>query len=200
MKTMGDLASKALRAGNYGAAADIARMLEALSVATTKDASLTIPSEPRPTRASPKSSKASPRRGNGRSKGSTAAKRKTPTRKYPRFERDGDKLVKVGWSKKAREEYEHRAPIGVAECLLSAIGQKHKPGELFAAADILPLQDSHGDAIPDYQSYLALKWLHTEGVVTKHGRDRYEIEPGRLDNDTMGRLWAGLPKFNGASR
>src|SRR5688572_17229092 len=28
----------------------------------------------------------------------------------PRFERDGDRLVKVAWSKKERAEYEHRAP------------------------------------------------------------------------------------------
>ena len=29
---------------------------------------------------------------------------------YPRFQRDGDRLVKVGWSKKDGAEYEHRAP------------------------------------------------------------------------------------------
>lgn len=199
VKAMGDLASKALKAGDYGAAAEIARMLEALSVAVASIPTPSVPSESPPTRTPPKSSNAAAPRGSGRSK-KGAAKRKTPSRKYPRFERDGDKLVKVGWSKKAREEYEHRAPIGVAECLLSAVRQNRQPGELFAAADILPLQDSHGDAVPDYQSYLALKWLHTEGVVTKHGRDRYAIEPGYLDNDTLERLWAGLPKFNGASR
>ena len=199
VKAIGDVASKALRAGDYGAAADIARMLEALSAAVATSSHTQAPSEPQPTRESPKPSKVTARRGNGGSKGS-AAKRKASSREYPRFERDGDKLVKIGWSKKAREEYEHRASIGVAECLLAAIGQKHQPGELFAAVDILPLKDGHGGAVPDYQSYLALKWLHSEGVVTKHGRDRYAIEPGHLDDDTLKRLWAGLPKFNGASR
>src|SRR5689334_4308257 len=26
---------------------------------------------------------------------------------FPRFEREGDKLIKVGWSKKNRDQYEH---------------------------------------------------------------------------------------------
>jgi len=36
-----------------------------------------------------------------------------PDLAYPRFERHGDKLVKVAWSKKDRREYEHRASADV---------------------------------------------------------------------------------------
>ena len=39
----------------------------------------------------------------------------------PRFERDGERIVKVSWSKRAKAEYEHRAPRDVVFSLLDAI-------------------------------------------------------------------------------
>ena len=189
-----------LRAQRYAEVAELAGMADALARLARGNSHAAVAnnhsSTPRPLQSSTPIRKAA----------SAPAKRKVPTkrgaakRNYPRFERDDDKLVKIGWSKKAREEYEHRAPFGVAESLVATIGRKYKAGELFSAADVLPLHDHNGDLIPDYQFYSALKWLHTEGVVTKHGRDRYAIEPGHLDDNTLERLWAGLPKFKGASR
>ena len=45
-----------------------------------------------------------------------AAKKASP---YPKFLREGDALLKLGWSRKSRSEYEHRAPreavLAVAE-------------------------------------------------------------------------------------
>ena len=40
-------------------------------------------------------------------------------RDYPRFERERDRLVKVGWSKRDRRSYEHRAPREVVEVVHS---------------------------------------------------------------------------------
>src|SRR5688572_13354082 len=42
---------------------------------------------------------------------------------YPRFLRDGDRLLKVAWSKKERQPYEHRAPQAVIQTLLNAVRQ-----------------------------------------------------------------------------
>jgi hypothetical protein len=121
-------------------------------------------------------------------------KRDGSKKSYPRFVRDRDKLVKVGWSKKSKAEYEQRTPFDVADALVSAIRAQVGDGELFAATDVIPLPASeNGASIPDYQAYLALKWLHNEGVVTKHGRDRYAIEQGRLADGMIGELRDRLP-------
>lgn len=113
---------------------------------------------------------------------------------YPRFLRDDDKLVKIGWSKKAKAEYEHRAPIEVADALVASIRATAIDGQKFAATDVIPIQMG-GEQAPDYQTYLALKWLHSEGVITKHGRDRYAIEPGRIGADGLKTYWSRLPAY-----
>jgi hypothetical protein len=125
----------------------------------------------------------------------TGRKAARPT--YPRFLRDGDKLVKIGWSKKSREEYEHRAPLAVATSLLAAIRSKVRDGELFAATDVIPHRVGD-DAMPDYQAYLALKWFHSEGIVTKHPRDRYSVEPGRIGPSGLDEYWLRLPTAKGS--
>ena len=126
-----------------------------------------------------------------------------PTRKagkkvYPIFLRDGDRLVKIGWSKKTKAEYEHRTPREVPDLLLAAIRSKVAEGELFAATDVIPLSAGAGaDDVPDYQTYLALKWIHTEGVISKNGRDRYALEPGKLGPTGLNEIWQRLPVYNG---
>jgi hypothetical protein len=194
VKAIGDLASKALKAGDYGAAADIARMLEAVSAATTRDLSPTAPSEPRRASEPPKSSAATPRRGNGRSKGSSAAKRKTPTRKYPKFERDGDKLVKVGWSKKANDEYEHRAPRAAALAFVEHLASRTSVREIFEIEPLLPVPDGRGGELPSYQVYLALAWLRHAGAVQKKGRDGYVRASDPLDGSVFDTMWAQIPE------
>lgn len=122
--------------------------------------------------------------------------RKAGKRSYPRFVRDGDKLVKIGWSKKARQEYEHRAPLAVATALISAIRSKVQDGELFTATDVIPLRVGD-ESLPDYQAYLALKWFVSEGIVTKHPRDRYSVEPGRIGTTGLDEYWQRLSAAKG---
>ena len=116
-----------------------------------------------------------------------AAQKKT----FPRFLRDREKLVKVGWSKKSASEYQHRVPWEVVQAVLDVVKTKVGDGELFAATDVVPQLAESG--VPDYQVYVVLKWLHTEGVVSKHGRDRYAIEPSKGD---LRDLWRALPVVN----
>lgn len=122
----------------------------------------------------------------------SAPVRSSGKKDFPRFHRDGDKIVKIGWSKKSKSEYEHRAPRSVADALLSSIRSKFRDGQQFAATDVIPLK-SDEESIPDYQTYLALKWFHVEGVVTKHGRDRYAVEPGRVGPEGLEPIWSRLP-------
>ena len=129
-----------------------------------------------------------PMRTTGRS--SIAASRRSA---YPQFMRDGDKLVKVAWSKKERRPYEHRAPRAIIQALLDAV-RKHKgDGKLFDATDVLPLLAENGEEYPSYQSYLALAWLRQVGIVTKKGREGYIIKPGMATTEQVARFWQSLP-------
>jgi|SRR5947209_7695040 len=112
---------------------------------------------------------------------------------YPRFLRDGDRLLKVAWSKKERQPYEHRAPQAVIQTFLNAVRQRKGEGKLFQAADILPLHNANGEEYPSYQSYLALSWLRHVAIVTKMGREGYVVKTGAASPDKINRLWASLP-------
>jgi hypothetical protein len=117
-----------------------------------------------------------------------------PSRTFPRFEREGDKLVKIAWSKKDRAEYEHKAPRQVVDLLIEAIRSRKGEGAKFEAADVLPLMDSKTRReIPSYQSYLALAWLRHEGVISKYGRDGYALKPTTARQEHLAELWEALP-------
>lgn len=112
---------------------------------------------------------------------------------YPRFFRDGDRLVKVAWSKKERRTYEHRAPQEIIATLIDVIKKRKGEGKIFEADDILPLTNSNGENYPSYQSYLALAWLRDVGVVIKRGRDGYILKAGTAHREALARLWLALP-------
>jgi predicted lipid-binding transport protein (Tim44 family) len=117
-----------------------------------------------------------------------------PSRSFPRFEREGDKLVKIAWSKKDRAEYEHKAPRQVVDLLIEAIRSKKGEGAKFEAPDVLPLTERKSrKEVPSYQSYLALAWLRYEGVVAKHGRDGYSLKPTSATPERLNELWKALP-------
>lgn len=112
---------------------------------------------------------------------------------FPRFEREGDRLIKVSWSKKSREEYEHKAPREVVDLLIVHIKAKKGVGARFVADDIFPLRDIKRVEIPSYQAYLALAWLVHEGVVTKYGREGYLLKPTAVAKEQIAQLWENLP-------
>ena len=112
---------------------------------------------------------------------------------FPKFQREGDKLLKIAWSKKERRPYEHRAPQAVIQTLIDAIRKRKGEGKLFEANDILPLLSATGEEYPSYQSYLALSWLRHVGVVTKKGREGYVLKPKAANSENIHRLWVSLP-------
>jgi len=124
--------------------------------------------------------------------GTTTTRIRPGSRALPRFERDGDRLVKVAWSKKERAEYEHRAPRQIVFVLLDAIRHKKGEGAVFEAQDILPLIDD-GREVPSYQAYLAMAWLRDEGVVTKNSRSGYTLNSSRATSQHIDKLWKALP-------
>jgi hypothetical protein len=119
---------------------------------------------------------------------------KSPKSQYPRFERDDDKLVKIGWSKKNKATYEHRAPHEAVIAFARHLSRNVTEGKVFAVEDLLPVPDvANGGEIPAYQVYLTLAWLQHVGAVAKKGRDGYVLRRGGLGNGTLDSFWASLP-------
>ena len=98
---------------------------------------------------------------------------------YPKFLREGDQLVKIGWSRTDKAPYEHKAPRPVLASLANALVQVGRGGKRFTTDEIIPLRDNDSGAeIPTYQVYLGLAWLRTENLVVQHGRQGYSLLPG----------------------
>jgi hypothetical protein len=112
--------------------------------------------------------------------------------KYPHFRRDGDRLVKIGWSKKDRRTYEHRAPRDIVMAVVRQLASSTTPGKVFTIEPLLPFRDDHGQDIPAYQPYLVLKWLQHIGAVSKKGKDGYIAHGGALNNDRITQAWKTL--------
>lgn len=122
--------------------------------------------------------------------GNTTAHRKAPSagRKakkpaqpgkadYPRFYRERDELVKIGWSKKRRAEYRHKAPWPIVQKVVQVIEEKGTRGTMFLLEDLLPVTNQDGSEIPSYQVYLVFAWLKQEHLIIQHGRRGYTLVP-----------------------
>ncbi|WP_242101570.1 hypothetical protein [Lysobacter sp. M2-1] len=95
---------------------------------------------------------------------------------YPRFERHGDNLVKVGWSKREKAEYEHKAPLRAVVMVADAVRKKGVDGRIFQISALLPYTGPDGETtVPDYQVYLIVAWWRAIGLLEQHGRKGYSI-------------------------
>ena len=111
-------------------------------------------------------------------------------KEYPRFEREDDKLVKIGWSKKNRSVYEHKAPRSAVLAFVRHLQHAVSEGEAFSVEDILPVPDLAANTeLPDYQVYLVLAWLRRAGAIQKKARDQYVVRRGQLSDTALDRLW-----------
>lgn len=180
-----ELIQQALAEGRYGEVAEIARLADGVARLVSRDYATDVIVEPQSS--IPRQAVAGP--------GSAAHQRRGRlSRTFPRFEREGDKLVKIAWSKKDRAEYEHKAPRQVIDMLIEAIKSRKGVGAKFEAPDVLPLKEPRTrKEVPSYQSYLALAWLRREGVVAKYGRDGYSLKPTAATPEHLAELWEALP-------
>lgn len=189
------LIERALSEQQYGDVAGIARMADAVArLLRGSDEETQLPS-PAGTRPS------SHRESNGGaaalaqdSSAPKAVRKRRPTKgEYPRFERDGDRLIKIGWSKRDDRVYEHRASRETVFLVTNALSSKVKPKAVFTMDKVLPLNDNGGNEIPSYQAYLALAWLRSIGAVQRRGKDGYTLANGSLESSKLQRLWNATP-------
>src|SRR5262245_27490705 len=73
--------------------------------------------------------------------GSAAQKKAGSRASYPRFAKRGDQLVKIGWSKREKREYEHKAPRQAALLLARIAADIGKDGRVFQVNALIPLRD-----------------------------------------------------------
>ncbi|WP_157898664.1 hypothetical protein [Luteitalea pratensis] len=163
------VAAEAAAAGDYDRLARIAatarRVLDLASEWQGGDDSGTA-AEVAAAVAAPPSSEDPPQ---GRARGS----RHSAARNYPRFMRRGDELVKIGWSKAGRKEYQHRAPHSLLVALRQALLDASRARKLFTM-DTLE-RSLAANNVPGYQAYAWLAWLRSADLVKQHGRQGYSL-------------------------
>ena len=120
-------------------------------------------------------------------------KRVRRKKEYPKFARSGDQLIKVGWSKRDKREYRHRAPRHVAVLLASRLASKYGRGVPLSTDDLFPLVDDDGAEVPTYQSYLCLAWFRHEELVSQEGRQGYHVPSAGTLCDVVKARWEALP-------
>jgi hypothetical protein len=121
-------------------------------------------------------------------------KKRSPRPKgdYPKFVRDDDRLIKIGWSKKNKEEYEHRVPREAIVAFARHVDGKVDEGSKFDIESLLPVPDMSDGEVPGYQVYVVFAWLRTLGVVEKVGRDGYVIRDKSVLRGELDEQWNGL--------
>lgn len=122
------------------------------------------------------------------------AKARVRAKDYPKFQRRGTNLVKIGWSKRSRDEYEHKAPWSAAKPIAKALARLGAGGRVFQVPELLPLTDTdQGTEIPDYQVYLMFAWLRVTQLIDQHGRQGYSLPKAATLESDMETAWKALP-------
>jgi hypothetical protein len=114
-------------------------------------------------------------------------------KRYPQFFRDGEALVKVGWSRKSREEYEHKAPKAAVLAVAGALAEAGRAKRRITMEKVMPVRDAASNTtVPDYQVYVTLAWLRELNVVVQHGRQGYTFAGNGDLQQLIGTSWDSL--------
>ena len=200
-----DLISRALAEQRYGDVKEIADLADRLAqhlsgngihlsiaAAPPRTIEAPVPVEA-PTAESPQASSSRVIAKTRPQKATVKTRRKTRVKSgYPKFVRDEDRLVKIGWSKKNREEYEHRVPREAVLTLLRHLNGSVEEAKVFDIEGLLPVQDGTGEDVPGYQIYVVVAWLREAGVIEKKGRDGYFIRDKSVLSGELNNLWESL--------
>lgn len=114
---------------------------------------------------------------------------------YPRFIRRADSLIKIGWSKRSKEEYQHKAPQKVVFMLADNIAGAGTNGRLVTVQDLVPMCDpADKSTVPDYQTYLCLAWLRENRLLNQHGRQGYTVADPKSFGRRVAEAWDQTPQ------
>lgn len=184
-RALAALAAEAAAAREYAQAAEVLALAQAIAGARPRSREEGPVSEGFDARPPPAQAVSHVRR--------TPGETKFARKQYPQFRRDGQALVKIGWSKSDRAPYEHKSPRAVLDRLLDRLLDVSVKGRRFTSDQLFPLTDERGDEIPAYQPYLCLAWLISIGVVSRHGRQGYTLPvPASFARSAIDRAWNSL--------
>ena len=112
--------------------------------------------------------------------------------KYPLFFRDESRLIKVGWSKKNKDEYVHRVPKDATLAFAEHLDKSVDAGSIFEIESLFPISTPSGEQVPSYQIYVVIAWLRDAKVIEKKGRDGYVILEKSKLRGGFNELWEAL--------
>lgn len=106
------------------------------------------------------------------------AKRSKKSRAYPKYQIVGTTLVRLGWSKKTREEYSHKVPRSAYDQVSAAIDRVVSNGKkVFTADDVAAVLASEDcEHVPSYQMYIVIGYLKDNDALMAESRGKYKSE------------------------
>jgi hypothetical protein len=115
---------------------------------------------------------------------------------YPKYLREKNDLVKLGWSPREKGPYEHRVPKTGVDAVASAVASRGKSGHRFTMEEILNALTSakSGEQVLSYQTYAVVSWLKWAGMVLQHGRRGYTIVRPQTFATSTETAWQSLPQ------
>lgn len=117
-----------------------------------------------------------------RTKQTKARTRKRRGSTYPIFKVRNGSLIRVGWSKKGKSEYEHKASRETFDRTVAAMAEIAATGSgPFTADQIIERVNDSNNSFPGYQIYVVIGLLRDHGCIEQVGRDGYMI-PDDLSN------------------
>lgn len=116
-------------------------------------------------------------------------------RAYPKFFRQQNELIRIAWSKREKEEYRHKASLGVLKTLAERMAQQTANGRrVFSTEHLLPLDGAdRGEEVPNYQAYACIALLKQTGLIKQHGRRGYSIPRTADFKGDVEAVWNKLP-------
>ena len=114
---------------------------------------------------------------------------KSSENEFPRFEVDGNRLVKLGWSSRDKCIYEHRVEREIVRAICDCLIQKAGAKKPFKMEKLFPMHSADGVEIPSYKAYLVLKWLQHFNVIERKGKDGYIFLDKKFYFDVVDDLW-----------
>ena len=117
-------------------------------------------------------------------------KRQNQKSTYPKFEVRNGTLIRVGWSKKKKREYTHKAPKAVFDQTIKAMASLPQMGNgsIMAEQLIERVESTSSEHIPSYQIYTVLGLLRDRDCIQKIGNEGYRW-PEQLE-DNARKIWA----------
>lgn len=111
-------------------------------------------------------------------------RRRSPPRKdYPKFERQGDNLVKVEWNNAKKREARHRVSYATMSLLTQAISKS--TGESFKKTLLDGVAHADGKPVPNHQIHAILLWLQHIKAVTRKRRGDYFPNLNKLSPSSL---------------